>query len=123
MDALMMLLLAINAYAQAPTAPAKADAAKIFAAKCAACHAKDGKGNAAMAKMFKLKDAMSLNLTVEATVKKTDAELAKAMVEGRGKMPSFKGKLKDAEISALVAYTRTLSAAPAAPKAPEGPVK
>ena len=123
MNAMVTLLLALNAAAQGPAAPAPADAAKAFASKCAACHAKDGKGNASMAKMFKLKDAASLDLTGEATAQKTDAELAKAVAEGRGKMPSFKSKLKDAEISALVAYLRALSAAPAAPKAPKGSVQ
>jgi cytochrome c6 len=113
MNALLTLLLAVNAVA-APAAPAKADAAKIFAAKCQACHAKDGKGSAAMAKMFKL-DASALNLTSDATAKKADADLVKTINNGRGKMPVFKGKLKDEEISALVAYIRTLGAAPKAP--------
>lgn len=120
MKALIPLLLAVAAAAQTPAAaPAKTDAAKIFSAKCTACHAKDGKGSKAMAGMFHLKDPAALNLTSEATGKKTDAELAKTITDGRDKMPSFKGKLKDAEISAMVAYVRTLSAAPAAPKSPE----
>jgi cytochrome c6 len=116
----MTLLLAVNAAAQTPAAPAKTDAAKIFAAKCTACHAKDGKGSLPMAKMFKLKDPAVLNLTSDATSKLTDAELVQTITAGRDKMPSFKGKLKDAEISALVAYIRTLSAAP---KAPAGAAK
>jgi cytochrome c6 len=123
MNAILTLLLAVNAVAQTPAAPAKADGAKIFAAKCTACHAKDGKGSLPMAKMFKLKDPTILNLTL---TKESDAELVKTITDGRDKMPSFKGKLKDAEFSALVAYIRTLSAPPAAPKAPEGaaqPVK
>jgi cytochrome c6 len=118
MNALLTLLLAVNAAAQASSAPAKIDAAKIYAAKCAACHAKDGKGSAPMAKMFKLADPAALNLTADATAKKSDADLVKTITDGRGKMPVFKGKLKDAEISALAAYIRTLSAPPAAPKAP-----
>jgi mono/diheme cytochrome c family protein len=108
MKALIPLLLAVGAAA----------GAKLFAAKCTACHAKDGKGSLPMAKMFKLKDASALNLTSEATAKKPDADLVKTINTGREKMPSFKGKLKDAEITALVSYIRTLQA-PAAPKAPE----
>jgi mono/diheme cytochrome c family protein len=118
MNALMTLLFAVNVAAQTPAAPAKPDAAKLFAAKCSACHAKDGKGSAAMAKMFH-KDPASMNLTSEGTVKKADADLAKTITDGRDKMPSFKGKLKDSEISALVDYIRSLSAAPKAP-APAG---
>ena len=117
MNLVMTLMLAVNAAAQTPAAPPKADAAKIFAAKCTACHAKDGKGSLPMAKMFKLKDPAILNLTA---TKETDAELVKTITDGRDKMPSFKGKLKDAEIAALAAYIRTLSAPPAAPKAPAG---
>ena len=117
MNVIVTLLLAVNAAA----ASAKPDGAKLFAAKCTACHAKDGKGSKPMAKMFKLKDPEALSLTSEAASKKTDAELAKAITDGRNKMPSFKGKLKDAEISALIGYVRSLSAAPA--KAPEGAAK
>jgi cytochrome c6 len=115
MNVLLTLMLAANAAAQTPAAPSKVDAAKLFAGKCAACHAKDGKGSASMAKMFKLADPSVLNLTADATAKKTDADLTKTINNGRGKMPVFKGKLKDEEISALVAYIRTLSAAPKAP--------
>ena len=117
MNAILTLLLAVNAAAQPAAAPAKPDAAKIFAAKCTACHAKDGKGSLPMAKMFKLKDPAVLNLT---TTKATDAELAKTITDGREKMPAFKGKLKDAEISAMVSYIHALSAKPAAPAVPTG---
>ena len=112
MNAILTLLLAVNAVAQTPAAPAKPDAAKIFAAKCTACHAKDGKGSLPMAKMFKLKDPTVLNLTLS---KESDAEIVKTITDGRDKMPAFKGKLKDAEFAALVAYIRTLSAAPKTP--------
>ena len=118
MNALLTLMLAVNA-AAAP-APTTADAAKLYTAKCQACHAKDGKGSASMAKMFKLADPAALNLTSAATAKKTDADLTKTINDGRGKMPVFKGKLKDDEIAALVAYIRSLSA-PA--KAPAGAAK
>jgi mono/diheme cytochrome c family protein len=115
MKALIPLLLAVSAVAQTPAAaPAKVDAAKIFASKCTACHAKDGKGSKPMARMYKLKDPEILNLTA---TKETDAEMAKTITDGRVKMPSFKGKLKDGEISALIGYIRSLSAAPKAPDA------
>ncbi|MFI5360675.1 MAG: c-type cytochrome [Elusimicrobiota bacterium] len=115
MNILVTLLLAVNAAAQAPAAP---DAGATFKAKCTACHAKDGTGSPSMAKMFQLKDPSVLNLTSDATRKKADADLIKTITDGRGKMPSFKGKLKDAEIAALVAYLRALPAPGA--KAPAG---
>lgn len=115
MNALLTLLLAVSAAAQTPAA--KPDGKKLFAAKCSACHAKDGKGSLPMAKMFKLKDPAVLNLSSEAVSKTESAELVKIIVNGRDKMPVFKGKLKDAEIDALVAYIRTLAAPAKAPAA------
>lgn len=108
MNALMTLLLVVNAAAQAP---AKSGGAKLFAAKCASCHARDGKGNPGMVKMFKLKDASVINLTLEATAKKSDADLTKVILAGRNKMPSFKGKLTADEISAAIGFVRTLAPA------------
>jgi len=119
MNALLTLLLALNAAAEAP-APAKVDAAKLFAGKCTTCHAKDGTGSPAMAKMFKA-DIQKMNLAAGDAVKAADADLIKVINEGRGKMNSFKGKLKDEEIKALVAYIRSLQAKPADPKAPAKP--
>ena len=128
MNALTLLLVAVNAVAQTPAAPAKPDAAKLFAAKCASCHAKDATGNPMLANMFKAKDEtkevelLKLNLAAGDAVKATDSDLIAVIGEGRKKMPAFKGKLSDAEISALTAYIRALAPAPAA-KAPEGAVK
>ena len=78
------------------------DAAKTFKAKCATCHAATAKGNPAMAKMFKV-DASKLDLTAE----KDGAEFAKAVDDGKGKMPSFKGKL-DVSAADLFAYVQGL---------------
>ena len=88
--------------------PAGQAGAKIYAAKCASCHAKDGKGNPAMAKVFKV-EPEKLSLVSEAALAKTDADLIKVTTEGSGKMPAYKGKLSDADISGVIAYTRSLS--------------
>ncbi|MFA6093792.1 MAG: c-type cytochrome [Elusimicrobiota bacterium] len=98
---------------------------KIYDAKCAACHGKDGKGNAGLAKAMKL-DAKKLDLL--GAPAESDAELAQATKNGRGKMPAFKDKLKSLEIDDIVAYVRSLAPAvgkesavqgePAAPAAP-----
>jgi cytochrome c6 len=84
------------------------EAAKIFTAKCAACHGKNGKGNPAMAKAFKLEPG-KMSLVSEASLKKTDAELVKITTEGHGKMPAYKGKLTDTEIQNLVIHIRSLA--------------
>lgn len=91
--------------------PAAGDDA-IYKSKCVSCHGKDAKGNAKLAKMLNVKDPAVMDLTLTT---KTDAELAAVILAGRNKMPSFKGKLKDAEITAVLGYVRSLAPAPKAP--------
>jgi cytochrome c6 len=90
------------------SADAAPDGSKTYAAKCAACHAKDGTGNPNMAKIFKV-DPAALDMTKKATMDKTDADLAKAIKEGVNKMPPYKDKLSDADIAAVVTYLRSLA--------------
>lgn len=85
------------------------DASKtLYAQKCSSCHAKDGKGNPAMAKMFKL-EATALDLTAKTTVDKKDEELIAITTTGHGKMPAYGEKLKAEQIASLVVYIRSLS--------------
>ena len=81
---------------------------KIFAAKCASCHGKDGKGKPAMAKVFKVEPA-ALDLTTETVAEKKNEDLDAITAEGKGKMPAYKGKLTPAEISGLSAYIKALA--------------
>ena len=81
--------------------------------KCATCHGQDGSGNTPVGKSLKVADLRSVEVQ-----KKTDAELAQSIVEGKGNMPSFKSSVTEDEIRALVMYVRTL-----APKASSGPKK
>lgn len=96
-------------------APEPSAAKKAYETKCASCHGKDGKGNAALVKALKVEPA-SLDLTAPATAGKTDAELLAVMQKGAGKMPAYAGKLSDKEIEDLVGYSRSL-APKEAPKA------
>jgi len=77
---------------------AAADAAADYKAKCAMCHGADGMG----------KPPMGTNLTSADVQKMSDADLTAAITSGKGKMPAYKGKLTDAQISDLVKYIRTL---------------
>lgn len=79
----------------------------LYDAKCKMCHGANGEGNPAMAKSFKL-DVVALHLNAVALKDKADADLEKITVEGKGKMPAYKGKLTDAQIKDLIAYSRTL---------------
>lgn len=69
---------------------AHADGAAVYA-KCKGCHGADGKGNKAIG-------APAFGANVD-----------KAIISGgKGKMPSYKGKLTDAEIDEVVSYIKTL---------------
>jgi len=79
----------------------------LYAAKCASCHGKDLKGNAAMTKVFKL-DASALSLVSQSALAKTDEDLTAVTAKGKGKMPAQEGKLKAEEIADIIAYVRSV---------------
>ncbi len=82
----------------------------VYKANCAACHGKEGQGNPAMAKMFKIPpEALNLSGRI---AQHSDAEHIKTISAGRNKMPAFKDKLKAAEIADLAAYLHTLAPTP-----------
>ncbi|MDR3749268.1 MAG: cytochrome c [Acidobacteriota bacterium] len=74
-------------------------AADTYKAKCAMCHGAEGAGKAAMG----TKDLGSADIQ-----KMSDADLNAAITNGKGKMPAYKGKLTDAQITDLVKYIHTL---------------
>ncbi len=88
---------------KAPAAGPKSN----YEAKCASCHGKDGKGNAALAKALKLEPA-SMNLISKEVLAKKDEDLIAITNYGKGKMPPYKNKLTEADIKALVEYVRSL---------------
>ena len=101
-----MVAVVLGALAMVSTAAA-ADVElgkKIYAQKCAGCHGPDGKGNAKMAETLKVKIP---ELTAAAA--KTDAELLKAISEGKKPMPSFGKSLKKDELDAVAHYTKGLA--------------
>lgn len=73
-------------------------AADVYKAKCAACHGADGSKSMMGAKPLNGADVKAMS----------DADLNGAITNGKGKMPAYKGKLTDAQITDLVAYIRTL---------------
>jgi len=85
-----------------PATLAAADGAALYKAKCAMCHGADGSGATPMGKSMKLRDLRSPEVQEQ-----SDAELIKLTTDGKGKMPAYKGKLTDAEISAIVTHIRT----------------
>lgn len=98
----LVTLLACAMMAICTSSAVAQDAAATFKAKCAMCHGADGKGSAMGTKM-------GVHDWTSADVQKlTDAQLTDVISKGKGKMPSYDGKLKDTEIRDLVAFIRTL---------------
>jgi len=88
---------------------AQADATATWAANCAACHGKDGKGSTMMGRKLGIKDLTDAKVQSSFT----DADAAKAIKEGvteggTEKMKAFGDKLSDADVKALVAHVRSL---------------
>ena len=81
-------------------APLFAQGADLYKSKCAMCHAADGTASGPAGK--------AMNVPSFKTVKATEAELIAITTNGKGKMPSYKGKLTDAQIKDVVAYIHSL---------------
>ena len=79
-----------------------ADGPALFKTKCSSCHGVDGKAQTAVGKSLKIGDFSSAEFQ-----KLTDAEITKIIEDGKGKMPSYKGKLTADEIGALVKTLRS----------------
>ncbi|HEX8620155.1 MAG TPA: cytochrome c [Thermoanaerobaculia bacterium] len=90
-----------------PAFTAEPGAALYRQKACATCHAADGSGNTPAGKSMKARD-----LRCDEVQKQSDAELAAAILEGRGKMPAFKTSVSAEQVKELVAYIRALPKKP-----------
>ncbi|MBS1767966.1 MAG: c-type cytochrome [Acidobacteria bacterium] len=98
---LLALLIAApllgQAPAQAPAAPAF-DSHAFFLQSCAGCHGQDGSATRPDGSKGRAAD-----LTNAAWQKaNSDAAIAHAILEGKGHMPAFKGRLSEADALKLV---------------------
>lgn len=99
----LVTLLAGGLVAVCSSSAMAQDAAATYKAKCAMCHGPDGKGSAMGVKMG------AHDFTSADVQKQTDAQLTDIIAKGKGKMPSYSGKLSDADIKGLVTYIRGLA--------------
>lgn len=95
-SALVVFMLPLSARAQ--------NAAATYKAKCTGCHGADGKGTTGAGKALGVPDFGS-----EEAAKMSDADLARIITDGKGKMPAYGKSLKETEIKDLVAYIRGLA--------------
>jgi len=105
-----VVLIVLFASPVAVSADDTASAKAAYKTKCAICHAPDGSGQTPTGKALKIPDLRS-----EEVQKKSDADLAKVIADGKDNMPSFKENTTDEQIRALVAYIRELAGKKSAP--------
>lgn len=96
-------VLATGGPAGLKAATAVADGNALYAAKCATCHGKDGRG------IPSWRSKGQPDFTDPKWQKsRTDAQISDATKNGKGKyMPAFKAKMSDEEIAAVVARVRS----------------
>src|SRR4030067_2234936 len=111
---LLLLVLAISvfvprflftvepAHGTAPTGK------ELYQKHCASCHVADAKGVEKMAKMLKV---TIRDLTKLANIPDSTKTWPKIIADGKAKMPAFNKKLKEAEVSSVIAYIHTLAPA------------
>lgn len=96
----VIITLMVFSLVLALAAPAVAeDAAALYKSKCQMCHGPDGKGSAAGQKM---------GAKPFTELKASDKELVEITKNGKNKMPAYKDKLTEEQITELVKYVRTL---------------
>ncbi len=82
------------------------DARNLFRRFCVSCHGADGRGIALRAQVPRLPDFASAVWHEQ----RTDAELTVSIFEGKGTtMPTFRGKLDEAQVSNLIAHLRSMA--------------
>jgi mono/diheme cytochrome c family protein len=77
---------------------------EVYDGKCKSCHGAQGQGNPGLAKMLKVEIPVLGSKEVQ---DKSDAELKKAITEGKGKMKPVAG-LSAKQVDDVVAFIRTL---------------
>jgi mono/diheme cytochrome c family protein len=87
-----------------PVAPVSGDAAGIYAAKCAKCHARNGNGKTVRGRLDHARDLTDPNWQNDVS----DERLFNSISNGRNKMPAFKKSLSENQIDQLVAFVRRL---------------
>jgi cytochrome c6 len=95
----LVAVLALGMVSLCTPSAAAQDAAATYKAKCAMCHGPDGKGGKMGTRDFASPEVQ----------KESDADLTDIITKGKGKMPAYGGKLKDAEIKDLVTYVRGMA--------------
>lgn len=98
-------ILALICFAISFTTPSfgQDSGADVFKAKCQVCHGGDGLGRTQIGKSLGI-----VSFKDPAVVKLSNSAMAAVIKSGKNKMPSFDGKLTEAQIISVVSHIRTL---------------
>ena len=80
------------------------NAAQLYARNCARCHGEDGSGDTQLGRVYGAPDFTDAGWWQRHGI--SNSALARIVTNGKGGMPSFRKKLGQPEITALVAYVR-----------------
>ncbi len=80
-------------------------ARELYSQNCARCHGANGRGETELGRSFDV----PIIAAADWQKKHSDAKISRKIVKGGGGMPAFAKKLSPKEISAVVAYVRTLN--------------
>jgi cytochrome c6 len=78
-----------------------------FLKNCAPCHGRKGGADTPVAKTLGVK-----RLDSPEVQKKKDEEILTQIAKGKGKMPSFAGKIPEADLKVILEYVRSLAKKP-----------
>jgi len=101
---IVIALFSIVVFAGVAAAQSASAGKTIYASKCSMCHGPDGAANNTMGKNLKIPDFHSPDVK-----KMSDTELKSIILDGKGKMPAYKGKLTEAQVSDVIAYIHELT--------------
>jgi len=101
------LILLSALLAAAATAAQAADAKELWGKNCAKCHGADGKGKTKMGAKLKVKDYTDAKVQAEMKDDKMFAAIKNGLKEGGKEVMKPAEGMSDADIKALVAYTRS----------------
>ena len=74
-----------------------------YKSKCASCHGATGMADSGAGKSLKIKPVNDPDVKAM-----SEADMIKVTTDGKGKMPSYKGKLTDDQIKDAVGFYRSL---------------
>lgn len=80
----------------------------LFEGKCARCHAKDGTGDAKMAKLLKV-SLKKINLHRDEVLRMSSFQIETMIDTGKHRMPKYRGKLTDMQIHDVAQYVKILT--------------